>query len=361
MKVLLVSSLYPPDVRGGAEVVAAAEAASLRAAGHEVTVLTTAASGGRWQRQLGESGILVIRRRPLNLFSFQTIGAHSPFSRALWHLLDTLSPSASAAVRRILADGGYDLAITHNLKGFGYTAAVALRRSGVRWVHTCHDVQLLVPSGLILWGAEAAALRPWNRLYAAVCRRLFGSPSEVLFGSRWLKDTYESRGFFGGAKLTVAQPSLGATVAERPVTADGELRLLFVGQVERHKGVVWLVRSLQAVERELGRPVRLTVAGTGRALAEVAAAGSARVRCVGQVPSSAVLELMAEHDVVVVPSLCYENAPTVILEARASGTPVVVSRVGGAPELALGESRCFTPGNEAALVACLRQLPRRQL
>jgi len=44
-------------------------------------------------------------------------------------------------------------------------------------------------------------------------------------------------------------------------------------------------------------------------------------------------EALAAIDVLIVPSLCYENTPTVIYEALASGTPVIATAEGGMREL----------------------------
>jgi glycosyltransferase involved in cell wall biosynthesis len=68
------------------------------------------------------------------------------------------------------------------------------------------------------------------------------------------------------------------------------------------------------------------------------------------------LELIASVDAVIVPSLCYENSPTIIYESFAVGTPVIASRIGGIPTLIVeGENGyTFEPGNEASFLHALR-------
>jgi len=63
-------------------------------------------------------------------------------------------------------------------------------------------------------------------------------------------------------------------------------------------------------------------------------------------------------DVVVVPSLWYENSPNVILEAFAHRTPVIVSDLGGMAELVEEgvNGLCFPPGEAASLATALRRL-----
>ena len=59
-----------------------------------------------------------------------------------------------------------------------------------------------------------------------------------------------------------------------------------------------------------------------------------------------------------VPSLCYENSPTVIYEALNSGIPVLASRIGGVGELVReGETGyLFTPGNASHLLHAIALL-----
>ena len=69
-------------------------------------------------------------------------------------------------------------------------------------------------------------------------------------------------------------------------------------------------------------------------------------------------QILAELDVVVVPSIWYENQPLVILEAFAARVPVVATDLGGMQELV--RDRCngllFLRGDALALARCLEQL-----
>ena len=63
-------------------------------------------------------------------------------------------------------------------------------------------------------------------------------------------------------------------------------------------------------------------------------------------------------DVLIVPSLCYENTPTVIYEALASGTPVIASDQGGMRELVqtYRGGWLFSRGDAQALAQIMAQL-----
>jgi glycosyltransferase involved in cell wall biosynthesis len=67
---------------------------------------------------------------------------------------------------------------------------------------------------------------------------------------------------------------------------------------------------------------------------------------------------LAQIDVLVVPSTWHENAPFVVLEARAAGLPVLASHFGGLVEVVDDEvdGELFAPGNATDLAQRLQRL-----
>jgi glycosyltransferase involved in cell wall biosynthesis len=119
---------------------------------------------------------------------------------------------------------------------------------------------------------------------------------------------------------------------ERP--ADGP-RLLTAGWLGENgaKGVDYLLEALPLLDPV----VRLDVAGDGPRREEYERLAtrlglSQRVTFHGFVPKARLAELMRASDLFVLASR-FENNPCVVLEAMASGLPVVATRVGGLPEL----------------------------
>jgi glycosyltransferase involved in cell wall biosynthesis len=84
----------------------------------------------------------------------------------------------------------------------------------------------------------------------------------------------------------------------------------------------------------------------------------ADARLMGRIPNERVGEVLAESDVVVVPSLWYENSPIVIQEARAAGVPVIASDHGALSEKVRHgvDGLLFPPGDAAALRSALARL-----
>lgn len=106
--------------------------------------------------------------------------------------------------------------------------------------------------------------------------------------------------------------------------------LLYVGRLAPEKQV----HQLRAILERLPQ-ARLAIIGTGALEAELKQyfAGT-RAHFVGQLNGAALASAYASSDVMVFPS-AFESFGLVILESLACGTPVVSSRVGGAPAVIL--------------------------
>lgn len=122
----------------------------------------------------------------------------------------------------------------------------------------------------------------------------------------------------------------------------GPVRFLFAGQLIERKGVREL---LSAFDRLEPGTATLTIAGTGP-LRDVVAASAARngaVRPVGFVAPAAVPEMLATHDVFVLPSR-FDGWAVVVVEAMACGLAVLGTRETGAT------ADLITPGVSGAHV-----------
>lgn len=359
VKIGLVSNLYPPVARGGAEQIAHRVAHELLARGHEVFVVSTT-KDWRPRPAVSESYVeRIYRFRPWN-FYHPLDDYRQPFAvRAAWHLLDTFSRHPAKALGMVLDAEKPDVVITHNLKGLGMQTVGAIRAWGIHHIHTIHDVQLSIPSGLLTYGEEQSFLNDsfLQRWYEKQMRSIVGSPEVIVSPSRFLAEFYRARGFFPHSRVEVIpNPTPNVAVAARGARKGGPLRLLFAGQLERHKGVKFLLEALG----DCDSPCELHVAGEGTLTGYVRgfAERDPRVTYHGFCSLENLMKLFVLSDAVVVPSLCYENSPTVIYESFAAGVPVVAADIGGVGELVRdGENGLlFRPGDRDNLKNALRRL-----
>ena len=124
--------------------------------------------------------------------------------------------------------------------------------------------------------------------------------------------------------------------------ADRPIRFAFVGSLVWYKGIELLVAAMRLVARALdgaasGRRAVLEVHGAfdpeGDELhARLAELAGDEVRFHGRFDNRRLAEVYAGIDVLVVPSLWYENSPVTIHEAHLFETPVVTADIGGMAE-----------------------------
>lgn len=361
MKLAILSNLYPPVSRGGAEQIAHRVAHELHVLGHRVFVVTTSREWMSVPRVTESHVERIYRFRPFNLYHPLDDHRHAFGARAAWHLIDMYGRHPARALGAVLDQEKPDAVLTHNMKGFGLRAFGAIRERGIRHLHTLHDVQLAIPSGLLIRGEERRWLNDGfaQRWYERETKALVGSPDVVASPSKFLADFYAARGFFPKSRVEILpNPAPNVHAAARGERRPGPLRLLFAGQLERHKGVKFLLDALNA----LSIPFELHVAGEGTLTPYVDgwARRDARVVYHGFCSLGNLVKLFSISDAVVVPSLCYENSPTVIYEAMQAGVPVVASDIGGVGELVRDghNGYLFAPGDRAALSNALARVAR---
>jgi glycosyltransferase involved in cell wall biosynthesis len=142
-----------------------------------------------------------------------------------------------------------------------------------------------------------------------------------------------------------------------------KLRIGYLGQFAPHKGVHLLLDAYQKLVKhsnscELILHGKITEATPyERELLEIER-NNPTITFAGPYPNTEVGRILNELDVIVVPSIWYENRPAVILEAFAAGRPVVASRIGGITELIKHNENglLFEVGSAESLTAQLQRL-----
>lgn len=207
--------------------------------------------------------------------------------------------------------------------------------------------------------AATSAIEARNAFLADVCSQvdLFVAPSLFLrdefvrFGLSPARIQYSPHGH-------VSARAVGGE-GKRSESADG-LRFGYVGSLAQHKGVEILIDAFDRIRRP---GVVLNVFGGANVNQAYArrlekSASNPAIHFKGRFDHTRLAEVYAQIDVLVMPSLCFENAPLTICEAFSAGIPVVASKLGGMAELVRhGENGLlFEPGDAEDLYRQLRAL-----
>lgn len=362
MKICLITNLYPPYSRGGAEHVVYKTVKGMLERGHKVVVITTSPNGNDKDE---DENLTVYHFKPWNLFFYTQAHKHNALMRALWHVVDMFNFGSARYVKKILQAEKPDVVHTHNLMGIGFLIPLTIRKfqpkadeplaQKIKHLHTIHDVQLVEPSGIILklreneWLYNGAP----TKIYTWLMKRLVGSPDVVISPSQFLLDFYVNRGFFANSQKVMLRNPVSIDDVLIESHPYNHMRFLYLGQIENHKGVFFLVETFKELCDKENFQAELHIAGDGSEFKKIGemVKDCKNIILHGKIDRVELPKLFEQTDMTVVPSLCYENSPTVIFESFSFGVPVLASRVEGIVELIReGENgMTFETGNKQAL------------
>lgn len=148
----------------------------------------------------------------------------------------------------------------------------------------------------------------------------------VVTPSRFYKDKFIEWGWPEDKLVYI--PNYIDSSAYHPDFEPGDYFFYF-GRLTKQKGVDTLIEAAKA------QRCRLLIAGTGPEEDELKrqAAGADNIEFLGYCTGEHLHTLIREARAIILPSVGYENAPISVLEAYASGKPVIGARIGGIPEL----------------------------
>jgi glycosyltransferase involved in cell wall biosynthesis len=141
----------------------------------------------------------------------------------------------------------------------------------------------------------------------------------------------------------------------------------YVGRFTRIKGVLDLARAIRSLPSSLAFTVEMhgrvgdsESAGIVKELREIAR-DDPRLRINPPIAGPDVPRVMASFDVLWVPSIWFENGPTVVSEAFAAGTPVIGTTIGAMPELIRHgiDGLLLEPGDWRSIASTIRRIVER--
>lgn len=339
MRVLLLNPEYPP-IGGGAGNASRHLARALAALGHEVTVLT--AHYGPLPRHEEQDGVQVMRIPALRR-----------------------RPDRSGALEQgafLLSGWGHTVRLVRHRRPDLILAFFGAPSGIIAWAL---PPGLRVPYVVALRGGDVPGFRPYDfatyhRLISPLLRRVWRRAAAVVANSQGLRDLAQR--FDPTVPIRVIPNGVDPQRFAPPEKRAWEpARLLFVGRLVYQKGLDVLLEALAGVPASL--PWQLTLVGDGpyRPTLETLAAQRGlreRLTFAGWQPPERIPAFYQQANLFVFPSRD-EGMPNAVLEAMASGLPVVATRIAGNEELITPEVGVLVPKDDPAALreAFLRLLP----
>ena len=190
-----------------------------------------------------------------------------------------------------------------------------------------------------------------------------GKVDHVVAVSQWVSDVLRGNAV-PVAKITLSRQGIGALAqVPRPTMLRGlagPLKIAYFGRIDRTKGPDLLVRALKMIPKAR---VRVDIFAIRQAAGpdhwfSAQVQRDPRLTLRTAVAPDKVVGVMADYDLIAVPSRGLETGPLVALEAFAAGIPVLGANLGGIAELVRDgvDGILVAPDDAAAWAATIRQL-----
>ncbi|MGC9467695.1 MAG: glycosyltransferase family 4 protein [Anaerolineae bacterium] len=386
MRIALVVHKFPPSSLGGTEIYTRNLAQGLADRGHEVSV---------FYRDDGEGTEFREGWMPSSDYRIWRVGrAFDPSSAHPASLFfDTFfNRDVEASFRRFLEQSQPDLVHFQHLMLLSIRLPNLVKQAGIQALLTLHDYwfrcansQLIWPDGQVCRGklagincarcavarldsgllkAASPLLAPLFQWRDHVVKRAALEVGHFVAPSRFLRERYLEVGFPADSIAVVENGIDVDRIRAFPPkpSKDGSLRVTYLGSLAWQKGVHVLVEAMQGLPPER---IRLRVFGSQEPFPDYVAklrslVDPANTVLEGAVPNAQVGRILAETDILAVPSLWYENSPVVIQEAHAAGVPVLASDLGALAEKVQDDvdGGLIPPGDVVAWREALVELAR---
>ena len=351
MKVLIVNTLYYPNIIGGAERSVQFLAENLVKAGHKIVVVSAMPESGRRTNMI--NGVKTYYVGIKNVY-WPFAKQKPKFLKPLWQLIDAYNPFMAQELDRVLAIEQPDLVHTNNISCFSAAVWSTVKKRNLPLVHTLRDYYALCPdSSMYRKGKNCDKPCFSCNLYSLAKHKASHCVDTVVGNSRFILEKHLQFSLFPHATPAVIFNAFENTSLITTYSNSEKLRIGFIGRL---RGVKGIERLLTAVAHIPPDKIELVVAGNGtdRYETKLRQQSKDNVKYIGFVAPE---ELFKQIDVLVAPSLWHEPLPRTVFESYAYGIPVIGASRGGIPEL-IEEDKTgflFDPDNTQELVTMLNK------
>ena len=265
---------------------------------------------------------------PVNVPVHVIKGPRDPFFRL------NISPWTSGEMKEIIKKGDFDVVHAHHAFARMPLSALSIARDlDIKGILTTHTISLL-PDYEYLWSPLSYGYPVYRIMLSKADEIIAVSDSARRFISHFTD--VPVRVIPNGVDTSRFR-KMDRDEAREFMGFGDEPFFLYVGRLVTKKGLFTLLLAFRDVLKEIPK-AKLRIAGKGKLKPVLSSMSkvlgiNGNVEFLGYVPDDALNPLFSSADVFVLPSSFGESFGIVILEAMASGTPVIGTKVGGIEEI----------------------------
>lgn len=335
MKILLVNSLYPPKVIGGAEVSCQKLAIELSREGHRVFVLTT----GEIDCCEEKDGVFIIYRRFGNIMSFWEFKHSTPFRRIIYKFFDIYNPHNRKVINEVLSEIQPDVIHANTIYGITPILWTCGKKYGVPVVQTVRDYYLMCPkANLMKKEGNCQSPRAICQLFRVFHRYLGRNVAALTAPSQYTLNCFLKANYFKNSLSRTIYNAINCDIErferlarEKQGKRNETVHVAYIGSFIETKGIDVLLEAIQ------NAPDYMTFhfMGKGRMQKKIENVREKGKRIVieGFLDETALNNVLENMDVLVCPSVWAEPFGRVIIDGYKSCLPVIATDCGGMPEL----------------------------
>jgi len=357
MKIVMVSNNFPPEIIGGAEIyakqlsdeVSKYEELFVFAARYDFKkIYSTYDISKYWHDypvyriELGTGALN--NKNPFNFYN----------------------PFIGRKFKKIIGIEKPELLHAHNLAGLSLSPIACSKKNlKIPVIMTLHDFWLICPKNTLLTadgrlceyggtlgcdGCSSFFMSPVSNISIKIRNKIVNKLSKnidvFISPSKNLMEIMLDRGY----DFDILHVDNGLDLEkfrniERSDKTGDVVNVLMLSSISHHKGVHILIDAVKNLVEKGHNNIRVILAGSieneNKLREYIKIKKLKNIVILGKVSGNRKLELLKEADILILPSICCENQPLTIIEAMASGLPVIGSNVGGIPEMIIDKQNGY--------------------
>lgn len=354
MRICIVNSFYYPDIIGGAELSVLKLAEELTKKGHEIHVICT-----------GKSDITEIINN-VNIHRIKINNIYSPitkvnneknnkFYKFLYSVINTYNIFNYKKLSMKLKEINPNVVHVNNIDGISPVIWSVCKKINIPIVQTLRDYSLLKNNSNFIDFFRGIGYKYLTKEINCVT-----APSQYT-----LKE-FTLNGYFENSKKQVIynaidyeQEQLINIRDKKIIKKDENIDFVFLGRLDKGKGIEFLVDAFCKINN---KNINLYIAGNGECKEHILnkCKIDERIKYLGFLSQDKIEKVLANSEVLIIPSLWPEPFGRVIIEAYKFSMPVIGSRIGGIPEIINDNTGVLIdPGNEEQIIRAINYFSAR--